>query len=74
MNVRYCLLIASRGACIPWQLTQTKLGIVCLLLELSSVAGLQCSRLGMLRREENDAPAEPGSSFCLVPILNAIAM
>ena len=45
-----------------------------LLLELSSVAGLQRSRLDMLGMEENNAPAEPGGSLCLIPVLIPIPM
>ena len=37
------------------------------LVVLSSGAGLQRSRSGMLSREENDAPAEPSGSLCLIP-------
>ena len=41
---------------------------------LSSVAGLQCSRPGMLSGEENIAPAELSGSLCILPVLTAIPM
>ena len=36
---------------------------------LSSGAGLERLWLGMLSREENDAPVEFGGSWCIFPIL-----